>query len=52
MLTDQQKIDLVIQYQEGKSSCELAKIYGITDTSILGLLKRRGITRRNNKKQK
>ncbi len=48
-LTDQEKIDVVAQYKNGMSSCELSKIYGIADTSILALLKRRGVERRSKK---
>jgi transposase-like protein len=45
-LNDKEKIEVVEKYLAGASSCQLSKEYGITDTSILGLLKRRGIVRR------
>lgn len=48
-LTDQDKIDVVAKYKAGMSSCQLAKIYGIQDTSILALLRRRGVERRTKK---
>lgn len=48
-LTDHEKIEVVEKYKAGASSCELAKIYGVQDSSILSLLKRRGIERRTNK---
>lgn len=45
-LTDQEKIDVVQKYLDGMSSCELSKIYGISDTAILALLGRRGVQKR------
>jgi hypothetical protein len=47
-LKDQERIDLVSKYENGMSSCQLSIEYGITDTAILGLLKRRGIKIRKN----
>ena len=45
-LSDQERIDVVAKYIAGKSPIELSKIYGVTDTAILGILKRRGVVRR------
>lgn len=49
-LTDQEKIEVVEKYQQGLSSVELGKLYGISHVAILGLLKRRSIKIRTIKK--
>jgi transposase-like protein len=48
-LTDEQKIEIVKKYQEGFSSVELSKEYGITRQSILSILKIRNIQIRSKK---
>lgn len=42
-LTDQQKIDLVSKYLSGASANQLAKMYEISCTAVLGILRRRNI---------
>jgi len=46
-LTDEQKIEIVKKYKSGISSRQLAKEYNVCKTSILSLLKVRGIKREN-----
>lgn len=46
-LTDEQKIEIVQKYKSGVSSRKLAKEYNICKTSVLSLLKVRGIKREN-----
>ena len=48
-LTDQQKIDIVKKYKEGKSSVKLSLEYKITRQSILSILKKRNVEIRNGK---
>lgn len=47
MLTDQQKIQIVLDYKNGKNGATLAREYNISCPALLGLLKRRGIIVRN-----
>lgn len=49
-LSDQQKIDIVQKYQNGKSSIELSKEYNVSKQSILSILKNRKVVIRNVKK--
>ena len=48
-LTDEQKIEIVAKYKQGKSSVELSVLYGISRQSILSILKKRGVKIRNGK---
>lgn len=48
-LTDQQKIDIVIKYQNGDSSVKLAKEYKKTRQGILKILKARNVEIRHDK---
>jgi intein-encoded DNA endonuclease-like protein len=43
MLTDSQKIEIVKRYKEGESGVELSRVFGITPSGILGILRRRKI---------
>lgn len=44
--TDEQEAIIAQQYLGGHSSGELAKLYNVNDTTILGALKRQGVPRR------
>lgn len=44
--TDEQEKVIAQQYQDGQSSGDLAKLYSVNDTTILGALKRQDVPRR------
>ena len=49
-LTDEQKIEIVEKTKQGVSSRKLAKEYNVEKTSILSILKVRGVKRGKSKK--
>ena len=49
-LSDQQKIDIVKQYENGFNSTQIAKLYHVSPGAILGLLHRRNVKVRTNDK--
>jgi len=46
-LTDQEKIEIAQKYKSGDSTRKLAKEYKVCQTSIISILKVRGIKREN-----
>jgi intein-encoded DNA endonuclease-like protein len=47
VLTEKQKEEVVLLYKEGRSTTEIAKIFGVWSNAINGLLKRRNIKLRS-----